>query len=136
MTAAQFGWLDTTIFVHALFQNDPHRQRCLDILQRLEKGEAEAWIDDIVIHELTYVLPRALPRAFTDRAAVAEYLLAFLALDNIRAMHKDVLVETLQHWSAHGVSFADARLAVLARRHQLPVCTVNKRDFMDVKQSF
>lgn len=136
MTATRFGWLDTTIFVHALFQNDPHRQRCVHILQAVEKGEAEAWIDDIVIHELTCVLPRALPEAFTDRGAVAEYLLGFLALDNIRAMHKDILIETLQHWSAHGIGFAGARLAVLARRYQFPVCTVNERDFMDVEHSF
>lgn len=137
MTAVrQFGWLDATIFIHALFTNDPHRRRCLHILHALENGDGEAWIDDVVVHELTYVLPRALPRAFGDRTAVAEYVLGFLTLDTVHAVNKKMLIETLHWWSSTDVSFADARLTVLARAHRLPVCTVNQRDFQDVENSF
>lgn len=136
MRPKQFGWLDATIFVHALFVNDPHRPRCIQILKALETGEGEAWIDDIVVHELTHVLPRALPKKFQDRRAVADFLLSILALSALYAADKDLLIASVQRWSTTGVGFADARLITLAERDDLPICTVNKRDFPDVRNTF
>lgn len=136
MTPQRFGWLDATVFVHALFVNDPHRPRCIEVLESLESGEGEGWIDAIVVHELTYVLPRALPKKFSNRAAVAEYLLSFLALRNLHANNKDALIATLQRWSVSQVAFADARLLTLGEAHSLPICTVNKRDFPDIPNTF
>lgn len=136
MTPKQFGWLDATIFVHALFANDPHRKRCIEILEALESGEGEGWIDVVVVHELTYVLPRALPKVFNSRSAVAEYLLSFLTLGTVHSPDMDVIVASLQRWSSSQVGFADARLLTLAESGGLPVCTVNKRDFPSAHNTF
>jgi predicted nucleic acid-binding protein len=52
------GWIDANIFIHALFRNDPFYRRSRAIIDVLEAGEAECWIDPLVVHELTYVLLR------------------------------------------------------------------------------
>lgn len=136
MIPKQFGWLDTTIFIHVLFKNDIHQSRCDEILESLESGKGEAWIDPIVIHELTYVLPRALPAVFNDRKKIADYLLSFLTLDTLHAHRKEILITSIQYWSTSNVAFADARLTTLAESDNLPVCTVNQRDFPRVRNTY
>lgn len=79
--ARQFGWLDTNLFVHALFPRDPHYVRCQAIFDALESGAAEGWIEPMVVHELTYVLGR-LP-SLRDRTAVHEYLRTVLSKDGV-----------------------------------------------------
>jgi predicted nucleic acid-binding protein len=132
--AAQLGWLDTNIFVHALFPRDPHYQRCQPLLGTLDNGAAEGWLDILVVHELTYVLGR-LP-AFADRAAIERYLRSILLNKQIRADDKPALLEAVARWAAQGVGFADAWLAVLAQRRGLPVRSVNTGDFPDVGNTF
>lgn len=130
----QLGWLDTNIFIHALFRNDLHYSRCVLLLQALQAGRAEGWIDPIVVHELTYVLIRQ-PQ-FPTRQAVQEYVLAILETGSIRADDKQSLIDAVTAWAAQGVSFADARLAALARRRGLPICSVNQQHFTDVGNTF
>lgn len=136
MSSASFGWLDATVFIHVLFSNDPHRARCQTILEAIESGSGEGWIDPVVIHELTYVLPRFLPDRFGKRIAVAEYLLSFLTLDSLHSTERDLLIATLQIWSSGSIGFADARLTALAHSTSMTVCSVNQRDFPNVPNSF
>src|SRR5690625_876280 len=129
MNRKKFGWLDATIFIHVLFANDPHHARCKHIVETLEKGDGEGGIDAVVIHELTYVLPSALPKVFTDRAVIAEYILSFLILDAVYSNEKEVLIASLQTWSTSNVGFADARLRILGEKSHLPVCSVRFQEY-------
>jgi predicted nucleic acid-binding protein len=134
MTTEALGWLDTNIFVHALFANDIHHHRCRAILQALQAGRVSGWMDVLVVHELTYVLGR-LPQ-FTTRDDIHQYIRGILSLIAVHAEDKEGLLATLARWATEKVGFADARLAVLAQRHGLPVCTVNQQDFAAVSTSF
>jgi len=134
MTVEELGWLDTNIFVHTLFTNDIHHHRCRAILQALQAGRAGGWIDVLIVHELTYVLGR-LPQ-FTSRGDVHQYIRSILSLITVQAEDKDALLTTLALWATENIGFADARLIVLAQRNGLPVCTVNRRDFAAVGNSF
>ena len=40
--SGELGYLDTNLFVHALYPNDPHYPRCRTILTALAEGEATA----------------------------------------------------------------------------------------------
>lgn len=131
----QFGWLDTTIFCHVLFENDPHQGPCQRILEALENGQGEGWLDPIVIHELTYVLPRCNP-SFRDRQQVFQYVVHFLLLDGIHTTNKEILIEMMRLWAETGLGFADARLTTLASADGLPVCSVNGDDFRGVENSY
>lgn len=132
----QFGWLDANLFIHALFENDPHMPRCREILGALEEGTGEGWIDPVTVHELTYALPRARPDTFRSRMDTFDYLVRFLVLETVQAVGKEVLIAALRRWADSGVRFGDARLAVLAEHGGRTVCTVNRRDFEGIANTF
>jgi predicted nucleic acid-binding protein len=125
--AVQLGLLDANIFVHPLYAHDPHAPRCQALIDAIERGDAEGWIDVMVIHELTYALRRA--PGFADRSSIQVYIDKILAMPQLLADDKDALIAATERWAAAGVGFIDAWLATLADRRALPVCLVNGRDF-------
>ncbi|MGH2391269.1 MAG: type II toxin-antitoxin system VapC family toxin [Chloroflexota bacterium] len=134
MTGETLGWLDTNIFVHALFAKDTRHDRCRAILQALQEGRANGWVDVVVVNELIYVLGR-LPQ-FPGRAAIHEYIRGILSITSIYADDKQVLLAGLARWATERVGFADARLAILAEAHGLPICSANQRDFAGIDNSY
>lgn len=135
----QLGWLDANVLIHPLFENDPESPACRQILQDLEEGRAEAWIDVLTVHEVSYTLLRVLATRFPSPREVVEYLASILLLDAVRCPDKEVLLAALQRWAERGPKFggfADAWLAVRAQRSGLPVCSVNGRDFPDVVNTY
>lgn len=132
----ELGWLDTAVFIHPLFTNDPLAPRCREILRCLQDGDATAWLDVIVVHELMYVLPRTGLPALSERQGVAEYIRRIVALSSVFADSKDELLETLVVWSRGKLAFADARLGVLGRQRNMNVCSSNEADFQTAANSF
>jgi predicted nucleic acid-binding protein len=130
----KFGYLDTNIFVHALFPRDAQHARCRTILAALEQGTGEGILDPLVIHELTYLLLR-LPH-FLDRAAVEVYLRDLLRMTGVQASQRSLLLAALSRWASRGGGFVDAWLATLALTDGQPVCSANVRDFPDVDNTF
>lgn len=132
----QLGWLDANVFIHPLFENDPHRDRCERILRILKAGEGEGWIDPVTVHELTYALQRARPETFGGPQDVFSYLSPLLALGTVYMDDKEAALTALRRWSRHGGRFGDARILALARTRGMPVCSVNARDFPGVRNTY
>ncbi len=132
--SGQLGYLDTNPFVHALFPQDPHYPRCRVLITELNGGNAEGWLDPLVIHELTYVLLR-LPH-FPDRTAVEVYPQDILRAPGVRAPQRALLLAALARWAGRGGGFVDAWLATQALADGQPVCSANVRDFPDVPNAF
>jgi len=118
------GLLDTNVFIHAL-THDVHAEPCRGLLRALAEGRAEAILDAVVVHELTYVLPRFVKSM--GRIDVAQYLTSVIAWDGVVA-EKELLTEALRLWAAHPVGFIDAYLAARAVREERPVYTRNAAD--------
>jgi predicted nucleic acid-binding protein len=140
----QLGFLDTGLFIHALFSRDRQAAYCAAILEALERDEAEGWVDVTVVHEATYAL-RVVPgfqhigaggRREINRRAVHAYLRPLLLLPGVRADDREALVVALDRWATTGVAFVDAWLTTLAIRRHLPVCSPNADDFADVPDTF
>jgi hypothetical protein len=114
------------------------------LLEALERGEAEAWVDVTVVHETTRALrvvpgfarPTVGKRTELDRGAVHAYLRPLLLLAGIRADDREALVAALDRWATTGVAFVDAWLTTVAIRRRLPVCSPNTADFADVANTF
>jgi predicted nucleic acid-binding protein len=100
------GYLDTNVFVHAITK-DEHSDECRRFLEAVERGEIQARLEPIIVHEISYALPRFARQL--DREDVAIYLLSVLEWPGILAD-------------------ADAYLAAIAARDQAPVLTKNIRD--------
>ncbi len=119
------GLLDTNVFIHA-HTTDHYADECRRFLATLEAGGARAYIDPLVLHELSYALPHYVQQM--TRAQVGEYLLMVLSWEGIQG-DKDLMVDAVERWRAlAGLSFVDAYLAALARRRQAPVYTKNVRE--------
>jgi predicted nucleic acid-binding protein len=134
MTALQLGYLDSAIFVYALFPSDERHARCKAILTDLQTGEAEGRLDLLVLHELVTILP-TLPQ-FPDRPAVARYLRGIISARGIIAEQRDLVLAALIRWTERGGGFADAWLAILALTDGKPVCAPDPVDLPDVPNSF
>ncbi len=118
------GLLDTNIFLHAL-THDVHAETCRWLLRSLAEGREKAILDALVVHGLTYVLPRFIKGM--SRIDVAQYLTSVIAWDGVVA-DEELLTEALRLWAAHPVGFIDAYLAARAIREERPVYTRNAAD--------
>lgn len=119
------GLLDTNIFLHA-HTSDAHAEECRQFLALIESGRLRARLEPIVLHELSYVLPRYIKRM--TKRDVAEYLMTVLSWVGIVG-DKDLMIETVQRWSGTpSLSFADAYVAIRAAHLQCPVFTKNLRE--------
>ena len=115
-----------TLFIHA-YAHDPFTEECRRFLLALEGGRVRAVLDPVVIHELSYALPRYLKQL--TREDVAEYLLMVVGWGGIQCQ-KDVLVDALQRWrGTPGLGFTDAYLATLAESSGSPVYAKNVAEF-------
>lgn len=125
MGDAEVGLLDTNIFVHA-HTTDAHANECRQFLAGLEAGRVRAQTEPLILHELSYALPRYLKQM--TKQQVAEYLLMILQWPGVEG-EKSLLIETVQRWGGTpGLSFADAHLAALASHRRCQVFTKNLRE--------
>jgi predicted nucleic acid-binding protein len=92
----------------------------------LEAGQARAHLEPLILHELSYALPRYL-RQMT-RQDVAAFLLMILSWAGVVG-DKGVMADGVRRWhDMPGLSFADAYLAALAAHRGCPVYTKNVRE--------
>jgi predicted nucleic acid-binding protein len=120
------GLIDTNIFLHA-HADDSASAECQAFLRALEHGHVRARLEPIILHELSYALPRFIKQM--TRQHVGAYLAMVLGWDGVQG-EKDVMANTVQRWrNTPGLSFADAYLTVAATRMECPVFTKNIRDF-------
>jgi len=116
------GLLDTNVFLHA-YTTDAHSAECLSFLAALERGDVEARLEPLVLHELSYVLPRYLKQM--SRLDLAAYLLMVLRWKGVRA-DTEILVDAVERWRrTPGLAFVDAYLAAIANRDGCPIYTKN-----------
>lgn len=97
---ATLGYLDTNLFVHALYPNDPHYPRCRALLAALADVTATGWLDVVVVYELTFILARR--RRFPDRQAIERYLRGILAAPGVQVDDRATLLAALGRWRAPG----------------------------------
>ena len=120
------GLIDTNVFLHAQ-THDSLSAECLAFLDELEQGRIEAYLDVLVVHELTYALPRY--RKQMTRADVAAYVLAVLQWPGIVG-ETTLLADTVELWAdTPGLGFVDAYLIERATRDGAPVFTKNVAEF-------
>jgi predicted nucleic acid-binding protein len=65
------GYLDTNVIIHAL-SRDAHAEECRRLLSAVRDGQISVLLEPIIVHEITYSLPRYAKQM--QRSDVAEYL--------------------------------------------------------------
>jgi predicted nucleic acid-binding protein len=121
------GLLDTNIVIHAR-STDENSVECREFLRELHRGQIQVQLDPLVVHELTYALPRYVKQL--GRRDVATYLISIIEWPGVIA-NKALLVEALTRWgNTPGLGFVDAYLAARARVEDRPVYTKNVRELV------
>lgn len=121
------GLIDTYVFIHAQAR-DALSHECARFLAALESGQVQAALDPIILHELSYALPRYIKQM--TRNDIAEYLLMVLGWDAVQG-DKGTMVDAVERWrDTAGLSFADAYLAALAAEQDRPVYSKNLRELL------
>jgi predicted nucleic acid-binding protein len=116
------GVLDTNVFVHAQTTDD-HSAECRGFLGALERGDVEARLEPLVLHELSYVLPRYVKQM--SRVGVAAYLLTVLSWPGVQG-DKSLMADAVERWrDTPRLAFVDAYLAAIANRDGCPIYTKN-----------
>lgn len=119
------GILDTNVFIHAQ-SHDALSGECRRFILALEAGAVQAVLDPIILHEVSYALPRYIQQM--TRGDVAAYLLTMVGLDGVIA-DKGVLVDSIERWrDTPGLAFVDAYLAAVAADRGCPLYSKNVRE--------
>lgn len=120
------GLLDTTVLIHSL-TNDEWSQAAVGLLEQIETGHRRVYVDAVVVHEMTYVYPRYRKGASREEIALSiDTLLEWPGVVGPKA----TLRAAVARWRADSaLGFVDAYLGVRAEMDQLPVYTVNRKDF-------
>jgi predicted nucleic acid-binding protein len=120
--------LDTSVLVRHLTGDDPTKAgRVKELLGRAARGQVDLVVPPVVLAELAWVLEGyfRLPRG-----DVAELLEAVLATPGLSVPDRPVLVEAVREYRDHGVDFADAWIAAVARAQGCTtVYTFDRRHF-------
>jgi len=119
------GFVDTNVFVHAQ-THDQHSEECRHFLAAVERGDIQAVLEPIVLHELSYSLPRYVKQM--TREDIATYLEVVIGWPGIIG-DKDTMIDAVQRWrDTPGLAFTDAFLAAHAAAEERPVYTKNVRE--------
>jgi predicted nucleic acid-binding protein len=120
------GYLGTNLFVH-IVSRDGHAEERRQFLEAVESGTIQAQLEPLILHELSYALPRFAKQL--NRDDVASYLISIVEWPGVLA-DKPVLIDTVHRWrQTPGLGFADAYLASLAARDDSPIFVLRARSF-------
>lgn len=119
------GLIDTNLFIHAQ-TTDRFSDECRAFLGALASGQIRARLEPLILHELSYVLPRYVKQM--TRRDVAAYLAMVIGWEGVQC-DRHVLGDAVQRWrDTAGLSFADAYLTALATQLGCAVYTKNVRE--------
>lgn len=121
------GYVDTNVFLHAQ-ANDAHTSGCRALLRAAADGQITLRVDPLVLHELTYVLPRYVKTM--TRSDVVLYCRSVLQWPGIHLDEAPFWLMVLETWEAdERLSWTDAVLIRRAQDTALPLWSRNHRDF-------
>jgi predicted nucleic acid-binding protein len=100
-------WLDTNVILRYLTGDDPAKaQACLQLFQRVQRGEEELATAETIIAEVTYVLTSQYHLSHAD---ITARLRPLLSLSGLKLPHKRVVQRALERYSqSPHLDFEDA----------------------------
>src|SRR3954468_24910945 len=120
-------FLDTNVLLRHLLQDHPeHSPRATAFLERVERGDVQARISDVVVMELVFTLQRSYKQ---PKAQIRDVLLALLDLPGLELPGKRRYRKIFDLYVEQNISFADAYNAVLMQQLGIAEVASFDRDF-------
>ena len=109
------SFIDTNVFLRYLTEDDPTKaERCLALLQRIERGEERALTSPLVIFEVVFTLQRSYK---LPKAEVRELVTPIIELRALHIPGKHLFYRAFDLYVEQNISFADAYNAVYMDAH-------------------
>jgi predicted nucleic acid-binding protein len=107
-------FVDSNILLCHLHGNHPeHSPRSTALLARIERGELEAQLSDMVVFETVFTLERSYK---VPKAQIRDALLALLALPGLILPGKRRYIRIFEHYVDRNLPFGDAYIAAEIER--------------------
>ena len=120
-------FLDSNILLRHLTNDDPERgQACFSLMQMIERGELSAWISELVIAEVVFVLSNKntynLPRE-----TICDLLLPLISLPGLKLPHKRLYRRIFELYITLSIDYIDAyHVALMEQRGSTEVLSYDK----------
>jgi len=103
-------------------------------IQKLEYGEDEVLLAEIVFAEVVWVLHKVYD---IPREEISEKLLKLINYNGIKTIFsKEIFIESLRLYPVHSMDIQDIFLAVLSKTKKCSIITFDKTDFKKLEIDF
>ena len=123
-------FLDSNMLLRYITQDDPVAQeKSAAIIHKIDSGEEEAFITDVHLHEVAYVLAARSLYGLTHSDA-SEKIRPILLMKGLKMRNKAICLEALSLFATHQyLDFADALAVIYTRRSQPSIILSFDTDF-------
>jgi predicted nucleic acid-binding protein len=123
-------FLDSNILLRYITGDDVGAQAAAaEIVRRIAHGDEQAFISDVHVHEITYVLASRNLYALSH-SAIRERLRPLLLMTGLKMTNKRICLDALELFATHSfLDFADALAVTHARRKGMTGIYSFDRDF-------
>jgi len=127
--------IDANVILRFFLEDDEEKfQRSKAFFRKLEFGEDEALLTEIVFAEVVWVLQKVYG---IPRKEISQKFLVLLNYNGIKTVFsKEIYSESLKLYSVHSVDIQDIFLAVLAKAENSKIISFDKADFKKLKADF
>jgi len=121
-------FLDTNIWLRFLLQDNQQAKHCVDLIKAIESGWFKAYLSNIVLLEINYVLHKIYK---IEKKQVAEDIKTLLKTRDITIIEQTNSKLALNYYSRTGIKYSDCLIASQINKN-LILCTYDQ-DFTSFK---
>jgi predicted nucleic-acid-binding protein len=127
--------IDANVILRFLLADDKRLfPKARNFIQRLESGEEEVLLRELIFAEVVWVLHKVYE---VPRKEINERFSTLIKFQGIKTLwDKDLFVASLGYYSEQSIDIQDIFLAVLSKKMQAQVITFDKKDFKKLGASF
>ncbi|MDQ1272473.1 MAG: hypothetical protein QG591_1103 [Planctomycetota bacterium] len=127
--------IDANVILRFFLEDDEEKfQRSKEFFRKLEFGEDDALLTEIVFAEVIWVLQKVYS---IPRKEISPIFLKLLNYNGLKTVFsKEIFSESLKLYAVHTVDIQDIFLAVLARVKDSKIISFDKADFKKLKADF
>lgn len=127
--------IDANVLLRFFLADDEEKfRKAKEFVRKLEFGEDEALLTEIVFAEIVWVLNKVYN---IPREEICSRLLKLLNYNGLKTVFaKEIFSESLTLYAAHTADIQDTFLAVLAKYKDSTIITFDKTDFRKLKVDF
>jgi predicted nucleic acid-binding protein len=127
--------IDANVILRFFLADEPKQfQKAKSFFERIELGEEEVLLTEIIFVEVIWVLHKVYE---IPRQDISEKISKFIYFKGLKTiLEKELFIESLKHYVLSSIDIQDIFLAVLAKRKNGIVITFDKSDFKKLEVNF